>query len=506
MTNDTDLAKLVNRSGFLFQVAVEEHVRAASARHEWQVLAPEYPWRASDGSRSGFIDFVLGREVLRAVVECKRTQGGEWVFLVPEPATETPRLRTLWAYRPGERAGAIGWGDFLVDPVGFTSGFCSIRGASDDDKPMLERISSELVRASESLAREELTMARRHVARCVTASRVRYHFASRATPLKRRSVRRPEGYVTSEFDEAAAGWEQLNTLEQNLLMDLMVDDLSSRERPDVTLYHYAPPLAFDSIVRERSMWFTNAAYMNDKGELGFPVALAREVIKEYLGRTADPGLRRFLMSVAVSIDSHEQLRQWYIASFSTNGDLLSQWRAYCPVGGYSLGLSAGKLFDSMPERIRVRMGPVIYESDAQIARIKRILDRQLENWSTKRAENSELPQERFDRAVGTAIMFALTYEFIFFKWADFAEEREWRLVQAISPSDDLRFRERQGVLTPYIHRPLASPDGLLPIERIHVSPLVEVELAREAAILLLARRNYSDPISLVKAPAYRLRF
>lgn len=96
--NHDDLAKLVNRSGFLFQLAVEEHVRQSSPSHGWDVLAREYPWHTRDQARSGFIDFVAGKDFLRAVVECKRTQGGEWIFLVPEPARETCELRAHWGF------------------------------------------------------------------------------------------------------------------------------------------------------------------------------------------------------------------------------------------------------------------------------------------------------------------------------------------------------------------------------------------------------------------------
>jgi hypothetical protein len=42
------------------------------------------------------------------------------------------------------------------EPAALKSEFCVVRGASDDDKPMLERIAGDLVRACESLGREEI--------------------------------------------------------------------------------------------------------------------------------------------------------------------------------------------------------------------------------------------------------------------------------------------------------------------------------------------------------------
>lgn len=159
--HDEELAKLVNRSGFLFQLAVEDHVRAGKSQHDWDVVAREYPWATADRARSGFIDFVAERNTLRCVFECKRTQSGEWVFLVPGDAAETVQLRTLWSIVGQNGKSGWGWGDWGFHPQTLRSEFCIVRGASDDDKPMLERIAGDLVRAAESLAREELAMPNR---------------------------------------------------------------------------------------------------------------------------------------------------------------------------------------------------------------------------------------------------------------------------------------------------------------------------------------------------------
>lgn len=159
--HDEDLAKLVNRSGFLFQLAVEDRVRKDSSAHEWEVLAREYPWSSGDHGRSGFIDFVAERDNLRCVFECKRTQAAEWIFLVSQDSAATVELRMLWSFVDQSGARGWGWGDMDYHPQTLRSEFCIVRGASDDDRPMLERVAGDLVRASESLAREELSMTNR---------------------------------------------------------------------------------------------------------------------------------------------------------------------------------------------------------------------------------------------------------------------------------------------------------------------------------------------------------
>ena len=116
------------------------------------------PWASITNAKSGFIDFIAERSSLRCVFECKRTKGGEWVFLLPEKSEPTTQLRTLWSFLAKDQTKAWGWDDLHFEPATLRSEFCIVRCGSDDDKPMLERIAAEVVRASESLAGEELGM------------------------------------------------------------------------------------------------------------------------------------------------------------------------------------------------------------------------------------------------------------------------------------------------------------------------------------------------------------
>ena len=154
-------SKLVNQSGFLFQVAVEELLRDTRPAHKWEIVAHEYPWASPDRARTGFIDLIAAYGVFRCVFECKRTQNGEWIFLTPHDAGDTDELRALWSFRTDDNRYEMAWDDLRFKPTTQRSEFCIVRGASDDDKPMLERIAADLIRASESLAREELSMASR---------------------------------------------------------------------------------------------------------------------------------------------------------------------------------------------------------------------------------------------------------------------------------------------------------------------------------------------------------
>jgi hypothetical protein len=77
-----DLAGIVNASGFMLQLALEDAVRASERRHRFEIEAREYPWRR--GQDSGFIDLLLGRNSVRltanASVRGTRTGFSRWAL------------------------------------------------------------------------------------------------------------------------------------------------------------------------------------------------------------------------------------------------------------------------------------------------------------------------------------------------------------------------------------------------------------------------------------------
>jgi hypothetical protein len=81
--DDSARRELVNRSGFVFQLAVETQISATRGDHEWSVLSSEHAWEDNDGKGSGYIDLILGRSDGRLVVECKKRNEKSWVFLCP---------------------------------------------------------------------------------------------------------------------------------------------------------------------------------------------------------------------------------------------------------------------------------------------------------------------------------------------------------------------------------------------------------------------------------------
>src|SRR5439155_13126519 len=106
-----------------------------------------------------FIDLVLTKGQVHLVVECKRPRDARWVFLVPDsPAgrrasrrrdARAPRLQNEQTTNSQRAIASLA--DFQVDPACWESSFCAVRGGSERDQPMLDRVCAELTSSTDSI-------------------------------------------------------------------------------------------------------------------------------------------------------------------------------------------------------------------------------------------------------------------------------------------------------------------------------------------------------------------
>ena len=147
-----------NGSGFLFQLAVKHRIeeKYAASRDPDRpfVLPDEYPWTDADGNER-FIDLIVSRGDVAAVIECKRVQGGgRWVFpVVAGRSAPTGDIRAQWAgtHRGSPRAAVR---SFSGRPQSVSSQFCHMRGSDKKQAPLLERVCGTLLRSTEAFAAE----------------------------------------------------------------------------------------------------------------------------------------------------------------------------------------------------------------------------------------------------------------------------------------------------------------------------------------------------------------
>jgi hypothetical protein len=174
-----------------------------------------------------------------------------------------------------------------------------------------------------------------------------------------------------------------------------------------------------------------------------------------------------------------------IASFTENGDQLSQWRGYSEIGnGYSLGFHGNELLKNVGKTRDYRLVPCIYDEQTHLKMVKELVDLTpvLDIKSDPSYRKSLLFQSPFgDAALSLAAII---------KSEGFKEEKEWRLISPALLYSDAKFRYGNYTLIPYWEYDLAISNTL---ESIIIGPTPEVELSERAVSGLLARIFPNNP-------------
>jgi len=136
------------------------------------------------------------------------------------------------------------------------------------------------------------------------------------------------------------------------------------------LYHYTNAAGLEGIINNQQIWFTSYTHLNDPSELTFGMSVALDLLTE-IGARSDGRIKIFC-NMVTDLFTHENMRsafEFFIASFSKDGDDLGQWRAYGDNGrGFALGL-APRMFavEDKPNRQpheNVFVAPVVYGEQA----------------------------------------------------------------------------------------------------------------------------------------------
>jgi hypothetical protein len=108
--------------------------------------------------------------------------------------------------------------------------------------------------------------------------------------------------------------------------------------PPEILYHYTSIEGLMGILESRSIWLSDYQYLNDRREINHGADIIREVARKMLKKSNDKLVSKLLEAWIVNLDNIED--RIFIASFSADGDSLSQWRAY---GTVALGFKVSDI-------------------------------------------------------------------------------------------------------------------------------------------------------------------
>jgi hypothetical protein len=277
-----------------------------------------------------------------------------------------------------------------------------------------------------------------------------------------------------------------NEYEQKVvLMDQWAETLRAQMVPIISdsfpesIYHYTDINGLMGLLSSGCIWATHVNRLNDLSEnkLGFNIVISH--IQDNPPESSRPLINKAILELQ-SVDT-------YVACYSSERDLLSQWRNYTGSQvGYSIGFDARKMA-TQDDKIPI-LEKVIYQEDTAKALIDLLL----------RRVDDFLIQDTFDALevgfiLGT-VESLLNIIACIIKHPKFEEEREYRhIYQPGKTRLDLPvyFKAGQYGLTPYVAINFLEK-GRLPITTITVGPCHDFELEYKVLSLFLHNNGYKD--------------
>lgn len=256
-------------------------------------------------------------------------------------------------------------------------------------------------------------------------------------------------------------------------------------RPAGLLYHYTTMAGALGILSNKKIWATHIKYLNDSTEFELAKAVGVEVAESLRRSSTSEADNRLWADIVKGIEGIGI--NICVASFSEEGDLLSQWRGYASPGGCSIGFDH-EFLASVATAANWRFLPCIYDPDKQRKLMREIL---LEVFEINTRLISEGRYLDFNGGAAAARMNQLAG---IFKDRSFSEEREWRLISRPLMNTQEAFKLRPGpsMLVPYFEQDLLNLEGEMRLRRVVAAPTPHPDLSCASLQQLLVKHGFWD--------------
>ncbi|TFF20504.1 DUF2971 domain-containing protein [Jiella endophytica] len=264
-----------------------------------------------------------------------------------------------------------------------------------------------------------------------------------------------------------------------------------------TVYQYTTASGLLGIISSSELWLTDYAYLNDASELRHGLSLARSSFEKAAR------FRQDAAAVLNALGSPDITRHRVcIASFSLNGDSLSQWRGY---GNIAIGFSTK--YPGFGYSNTSVMRPVIYDLETQICLLDLMAHLTASAWPHDRYEFSSKAEALYGDGSDRILDIAA-----FFKDGHFEDEREVRLVHSENaevmsslgqPLSPRRFRTVGQTIVPYVTTKDIARDypEKLPISEVVVGPCSVAEILAAGIREALDENGYTEvPVRRSETP------
>lgn len=272
------------------------------------------------------------------------------------------------------------------------------------------------------------------------------------------------------------------------------------------IYHYSDLNGFLSIIKNKKLWLSAANNLNDHAEVNW-------LSDQFLDR----------LNSCVNAENEDLINTFwelkkasspvpYICSFSKDGDLLSQWRAYADDGhGIAIGFNSDYFSFSnelpvlsMVSEHAVGISDVIYEPEKQNELIEEILTELFAEYESEEDRTMNL----------SSLSMQLNQLSHICKNSAFREEKEVRIIHTpfitgnaeneISirgALSDIQHRVTGKAITTYFELDFAEEKNVPPILDIVLGP--KCEISKYDMDMLLSLNGFSNVSYRISSASYR---
>jgi hypothetical protein len=280
-------------------------------------------------------------------------------------------------------------------------------------------------------------------------------------------------------------------------------NLSTKKDPPERLYHYTSIEGLKGILESRCLWASQIHFLNDTQEFRYSIEILKKLISKFKDelpkqraiRTPpykpEEWLSDFfgLTEDMFRIDAVSKLPVC-VFSFSEDGDLLSQWRAYCPTGGgYSIGFRLESMVPWLQTK-KLSIVPCVYDEREQETIIR---DEIIKKRDTLLKRLAGEPNNSGEILREVWLEFFMEFSLIAskLKHPAFREEFEWRIISEPLDNEQMSFRVGKSMILPYLTINFTKMRPF-PIDEIIVGPGREQHLARFSLLQFLIKKKLKD--------------
>ncbi|MDF2445300.1 MAG: hypothetical protein K0S46_536 [Moraxellaceae bacterium] len=234
-------------------------------------------------------------------------------------------------------------------------------------------------------------------------------------------------------------------------------------KASVKLFHYTSISSLLGIAESRTLWASNAYFLNDSAEITHACDVFEWVIDDTISLSIENDRNvEFLRQLKKWIGSFKRgIYNIFVFSLSEQSNLLSQWRGYTPYGkGVSLCFPAG-VINGILGKNGFRLAKCVYTEGEKREIINSLLDKLIRSFVNeffgKEINGGRVDTRYFqflERFRGEILQVLLII-----KSSAFIEEQEWRLISPYYPGiavPEVKFRAGASILIPYLE--ISLPD------------------------------------------------